>query len=68
MKTETTVVDPVENDVPKEEQLRIRKVTVGVFEGQTTVEVYGSRLDCGTCANTGCSTYMICTDTCLSPI
>jgi hypothetical protein len=66
MKTEVLVVEPVENEVPEQEQLRIRKVTVGSFEGQTTVEYNGSLLHCGTCANTGCSTYLICTDTCLT--
>lgn len=64
MKTGTPVVEPTEKEVQEQEQFRIRKVTVGAFEGERTVEIYGSRLQCGTCANTGCSTYLICSEGC----
>jgi hypothetical protein len=67
MKTEQPVVEPIENEVPKEEELRIRKVIVGAFEGKENVVEYGSLLFCGTCANTGCSTYQICSESCSCP-
>jgi hypothetical protein len=66
MKIEAPVVE-VENEVQKEEQPRIRKVTVGAFEGRENVVEYGSLLQCGTCANTGCSTYLICSESCSCP-
>ena len=63
MKDEKSVVDLVDDEVPEqEEQLRIRKVSLGTFTGELP-KIYGSVLQCGTCENTGCSS-QICTNTC----
>jgi hypothetical protein len=66
MKTETPVIEPLENEISEKEELKIRKVTVGAFEVPITFERLGSELACGTCSNTGCSTYLICSEGCHS--
>ena len=68
MKVDTFVLEPVENEAPEQEQLRIKKVAVGAFEGELVIEQYGSIHMCGTCSNTGCATMTICSDGCFTNV